>query len=147
MGDKPPSRRRYEEQNPTVSFRISKDKKEELDSLVKELGITKKEWLEGVIGDDREQFNKAFDDGFSAGKKGGYDTGYDEGREDGREDAKDEFVITVPCSFCDEPVPVDTEERQEKVSATIAKLHTDWTNMPSPMDLGPDIHHETCPDE
>lgn len=80
---KPPSRREYEEQNPTVSFRISKEKKEELDSLVKRLKVTKKDWFESIIDEESTKCSAVFQQGMTKGEKEGFDKGFDEGFDEG----------------------------------------------------------------
>ncbi len=141
---KPPSRRRYEEENPTVSFRISKNSKEELDQLVQDLDLTKKGWFEGVIAEESGRFSAVFEQGFTKGEKKGYDDGYDDGYEEGRQDAYQEYVSVVPCADCGEPVPVNTEERRSRLYETIEQLHIDWSARPPPGTLAPDIRHDAC---
>jgi hypothetical protein len=97
MSDKPPSRERYEEENPTVSFRISREKKETLDELVENLGVTKKDWFESIIEDEATEFDDV------------RETAYDEGYEDGRAD----FQIKVPCAVCGERVILRQEHNDE----------------------------------
>lgn len=147
MGDsKPPSRRRYEQENPTVSIRISKETKDKLDELVENLETTKKAWFEDLIEEENGRFSAVFDQGFTKGKKRGHEEGYDEGYEEGRRDGYREFVAIVPCVDCGEPVPVNTEERKQKVFEAIENVNADWTAMPPPGTLSCDIRHDDCAD-
>ncbi len=65
MSDKPPSQERYERENQTVSFRISRDKKEQLDELVDDLEIIKKEWLEDIIGEEARDYERVWEEAYS----------------------------------------------------------------------------------
>lgn len=142
---KPPSRKKYEANNPTVSFRISRESKEELDQLFEGLDMTKKDWLEGVIADESGRFSAVFQQGFTKGKKRGHDEGYDEGYEDGRKETYEEYVPVVPCIECGEPVPINTEARRKTLYETIERLHADWSSLPPPGELAPNIEHDECP--
>lgn len=141
---KPPSRRRYEKENPTVSFRISKEKKEELDSLVEGLEMTKKEWFEDIIADEAGRFSAVFQQGKTKGEKKGREEGYEQGYEEGRKEAYEEFVATVPCKRCGEPVAVDTDRRKRVLYETIEKANADWSNRPPPDTFECDIAHDAC---
>lgn len=148
MGDsKPPSRRRYERENPTVSFRISREKKEELDQLVEDLEKTKKDWFEGVIDEERGKFSAAFDQGFTEGDKSGYDRGYGEGYEEGRQDGYEEFVSVVPCVDCGEPVAVNSESRKRELYEAVERMNAEWSARPPLGTFECDIRHDECPEE
>lgn len=101
MSDKPPSRERYEEENPVVSFRISLPMKEKLDELVQDLESTKKDWFESVIQDSLDAYET------------GYSDGYDQGRED--------YRLEVPCAICGEPV-FASEGAQERIYDILDQL-------------------------
>jgi flagellar biosynthesis/type III secretory pathway protein FliH len=142
---KPPSRRRYEAENPTVSFRISKEAKRELELLVEDPDQSKKDWFEALIADERGRYSVIFEQGHTKGKKRGYEDGYDEGYEEGRKDAYQEYVPVVPCEDCGEPVAINTEEQRETLYNTIKQLHAEWSALPPPGQLAPDIRQDECP--
>lgn len=145
MGNsKSPSRRRYEEANPTVSFRISKGKKDELDELVDDLEITKKEWFESVIDDERGKFSAVFQQGKTKGEQQGYEKGHAKGYDEGFDDAYDEMVATVPCIVCGEAVAVNTDQRQKELYDTIKNINYEWTSRPPLGTLECDIQHRDC---
>lgn len=141
---KPPSRRKYEEQNPTVSFRISKTAKGKLNEHVADLKITKKEWFENLIEDERGRFRAVFRQGFTKGRKRGREEGYDEGYEDGRRAGYKKGVAKVPCAECGEAVAVDSDDRKQKLYEAIERVNTEWTALPPPDTLECDIRHSDC---
>lgn len=115
MGDsKPPSRERYERENPTVSFRISREAKQKLDQLVDGLETTKKAWFENIIEDEKQTYDQVF----AQGKTKGRDEGYEEGFEDGLAEGSP----TVPCMECGEPVDLTSQAERDKLYEAIEKL-------------------------
>lgn len=144
---KSPSRKRYEEQNPVVSFRISKDAKEEFDALVDDLDLTKKEWFEQTIEDDSKTFKSVFEQGKTKGRNQGYDEGFDEGYEEGRKDTYDEIAVTVPCNECGEPVVIDTDDRHRALWDWVEQMNGEWSALPPAGVMECPIQHETCPDD
>lgn len=141
MGDsKTPSRKRYERQNPTVSFRISKERKEDFDKMVEGLETTKKEWFETVIGEREQTYSQVFKQGKTKGRRVGYDDGYDDGYEGGRVDAAPE----VPCSACGEPLKVDGEEGQQRLWDVIELMHGMSAAPPGAVDIAAELRHSEC---
>lgn len=110
MSNKPPSRKKYEENNPIISFRISKEQKEELDQRLENLDITRKEWLENQVQKQRQNQKDIEIDETDKYKKG-----YEEGYKEGKEDAKEEFIMKVPCDICGEPMTVINEDCKETI--------------------------------
>lgn len=144
---KSPSRRRYEQNNPTVSIRISRETKDQLDELVDDLEKTKKSWFEELIEEERGRFRAVFKQGFTKGKDQGVEEGYEEGYREGRRAGYQEFVATVPCVNCGEPVPINTNERKARLFEAIERVNQDWSALPPPGELTCDISHEECPSE
>ncbi|OKY77286.1 MAG: hypothetical protein BTN85_1934 [Candidatus Methanohalarchaeum thermophilum] len=77
--EKPPSRKKYEKNNPVVGFRISKESKKKLNQIVEELDTTKKEWLEKVIRNEERDIERAK----KKAKKGSWERGYNAAVKDG----------------------------------------------------------------
>ena len=154
MSDKPPSRERYEQQNPTVSFRISREKKETLDDLVEGMETTKKEWFETVIEDTKQQYDAVFEQGFTKGRREGFADGreegcaegYDEGYDDGYGQARDKYHVLVPCAGCGRQM-VLTEPGKEELWQLLSQLSAQgpFTAKP-PSSVGIDwtMGHEAC---
>lgn len=127
MGDKPPSRERYEEENPVVSFRVSRSVKEQLDALVDDLDMTKKDWFESVIQDSLDAYDDAYDDGFEAGKEA--------------------YAVSVPCAVCGDPVVVDGRG-EERINEILGRLSTEgpFTAAPPKGELDWTLGHKECVD-
>lgn len=105
---KSPSRERYEEENPVVSFRISQEAKEQLDELVEQLDTTKKDWFEGVIQERAQDTESAWEAGYQA--------------------AKDEYCVEIPCVICGEPTELVKEDSKEQVASILMDIADDNTD-------------------
>jgi len=91
--NKPPSRERYERENPNVAFRVAREKKEQLEEMVEAMETIKKDWLETVIDETDQDYTSA----------------REEARESGYKKAKEKFQVPVPCADCGKAVS-PTEE-------------------------------------
>lgn len=133
MSDKPPSRERYERENPNVTFRIAREKKEKLDQMVDEMEMTKKDWIESVIDDTEQNFEAA------------RDTAYREGFQNARE----EFEVTVPCAECGEAMHLDESQKVElwRILKRLPELSS-FTALPPQStleDYAWKVTHDECP--
>lgn len=107
---KSPSRERYEEQNPVVSFRISKEAKEQFDELVETLDTTKKDWFETVILEQAQDLDNAWEAGYRA--------------------AKDEYCVEIPCVICGEPLELTQEETKDEVASILMNVaQENWEDL------------------
>jgi len=141
MGDsKTPSRKRYEEENPTVSFRISKERKGDFDEMVEGLETTKKEWFETIIEEREQTYSQVFKQGFTKGRKQGYSEGYSEGYDDGSVDA----APVVPCAACEEPLRLDGEDGRQQLWDVMESMHGMSAPTPKTMELAADLIHSEC---
>ncbi len=87
---KPPSRKKYEENNPVVSFRISKEAKKKLNQLIEDLDTTKKDWFEKIINDDKRDIEKVKNEASKSSWERGYNAAVEDG---GLEDELPKFDI------------------------------------------------------
>jgi flagellar biosynthesis/type III secretory pathway protein FliH len=141
MGDsKTPSRKRYEERNPTVSFRISKQRKEDFDEMVEGLETTKKEWFETIIEEREQTYSQVFKQGFTKGRRQGYDDGYNEGYDDGSVDA----APVVPCVECGEALRLDGEDGRQQLWDVIESMRGMSAPTQDTMELVADLIHSEC---
>lgn len=107
---KTPSRKRYEEENPVVAFRVSKETKESLDELVEQLDTTKKAWFERIVAEEKQDVDAAWERGYEA--------------------AKEEFMLEIPCVICEEPMPIVKNETKEKIrDIVMAAAHDDSNDL------------------
>ncbi len=99
----PPSRQKYDEANPVVSFRVSKELFDRLEAVKRAEGKSNADVLAvgvGLVelktGKEKEIRQKA----------------YDEGWEKGNEEAYDLYAVTYPCYNCKKEITVDSDEEK-----------------------------------
>ena len=102
----PPSRRKYEEANPVLSFRVPKEVYNTVQARMESEGIGRLEILKAGLGlfEVRDRAEKEI-------RQKAYDEGYD----DGVNAACKCFGVTYPCSGCGEDIMVDTEEEKKAI--------------------------------
>ncbi len=100
---KPPSRIRYEKNNPIVSFRIEKRLYKELKALLKNQGMSIGDFFRVALKKQQVDFDKLA--GFQ------YDKGYDDGYDNGF------GSFEMPCNVCGKPILFDvmTEPETEQI--------------------------------
>ena len=96
---KPPSRKKYEEENPTVSARVPKETRHNLLLNLKKIGMSLAEALKVLAGELELKVKPI-----------------DEARKAGYEEAKNLYMITYPCSVCGKPIPIKNPKTKEAVS-------------------------------
>jgi len=104
--DKKPARRRYENQNPVVSVRISREKAEQFDEITEGMEVSKKDWLEGKIEGSKQDMEKV--------REKAYDKGFEEARE--------EFMMVVPCAKCGEAMYLRNVGEGEGIRGRVFEL-------------------------
>lgn len=110
---KPPSRIRYEQNNPIVSFRIKKNLYEELKTLLKNQGNSIGDFFKVALKKQQIDYDK-----LAAG-------GYDKGFEDGYEDGLGRF--DVPCKICGKPMQFDFEA-EPKTAQIVKEAFRNWNH-------------------
>lgn len=98
---KPPSRIRYEENNPTVSGRVSREMYDELVRVKGADGKSFADILKIGLAKAKASVKKA-----EAIRKEGFDKGY----KMGYEDAKTVYMVTYSCPICKGTIEVKSEE-------------------------------------
>jgi hypothetical protein len=117
---KPPSRVRYEKNNPTVSCRVSKELYDNLDRVKKREGKSFTDILKlglGEIEDIEEKVNNARTNGFNKG----YQKGYAE--------AESMFKVTFRCNNCHQIIVVDDAAEKKAIDTYMS---TTWTHQECP---------------
>ncbi len=95
---KSPSRERYEKENPTVSGRMLKEKRDKLCANLAKSGRTLSDALNS-LADDLELKVKPIDEAMKASY----------------EEAKNLYMVTYPCSVCGEPIAITSKKAKEAV--------------------------------
>jgi hypothetical protein len=96
---KSPSREKYEKENPTVSGRMPKEKRDKFYANLAKSGRSVSDALNS-LADDLELKVRPID----------------EARKAGYEEAKNLYMVTFPCSKCGEPIPIKNPKTKEAVS-------------------------------
>lgn len=103
---KPPSRRRYEKENPTVSVRLPREAKEWLEAEAEKRGTSKSRIIKEALNVYQKETEairqEAFDEGFTAGYQGAVDE-------------IDPFVASMRCLECGEILDrVDLRDKESR---------------------------------
>ena len=98
-GGKPPSREKYEKENPTVSARVPKETRDRLLVNLAKLGMTLPDALKVLAG---ELEVKAIP--------------IDEARQKGYEEARNRYTVTYSCYICGKPIAITSPETKKVVS-------------------------------
>ena len=96
---KPPSRKKYEEENPTVSARVPKETRHNLLLNLKKIGMSLAEGLKVLAGELELKVRPI-----------------DEARKAGYEEAKNLYMVTFPCDVCGKPIPIKNPKTKEAAS-------------------------------
>ena len=118
----PPSRKRYEEDNPVVSCRVPKELYNRLRAIKKAEGKSMADVLKAGLG--------LFEVKVRAEKEVRQEA-YDEGHINGYELAESEYKVTYPCSICGKSIEVTTEEEKKAIRGYMAEYgwgHADCIN-------------------
>lgn len=102
---KPPSRKRYEEENPTVSARVPKETRDKLRLVLAKLGMSLPNALK-VLAGELEVKAKPLE----------------EARQAGYEEAKKLYMVTYACSICGKPIAI-TSPRSKEAAGSYMKEH------------------------
>jgi len=99
----PPSRKRYEESHPIISFRIKKEWYDELKNLLISQDITIADFFKIALKKQKENHDKIWEEG--------HDNGF--------------CTFNIPCKVCGEPMQLDmlTEPEVEK---TMKEAFSKW---------------------
>ncbi len=101
---KPPSREKYEAENPTISCRVDLDTYQKLQKIKLDEGKSFADIMKIGLGELEAKFLKEQEIRESS-HKSGYEEGYVEGMM--------EFGVTYTCSVCGDPVAIDSNEEKE----------------------------------
>jgi flagellar biosynthesis/type III secretory pathway protein FliH len=103
VGKSYPSQERYDENNPSVSFRVPKLLLEKLKTMAAREGKTPgqyvRDFLTGKV-EERENEASIYQAGYDEGRAKGEEEGYKRGVEDGRSAGREATQIWFPCSVC-----------------------------------------------
>lgn len=113
---KSPSRRKYEQNNPTVSCRVNRDIYERLRKIRELEGLRFADVLKiglGIIEPKAKDYNRI--------RNEEYTEGYVEGWNHGHRDAEMAYKITFPCCGCGRIIEVDNKPLREAAGKSMKK--------------------------
>jgi flagellar biosynthesis/type III secretory pathway protein FliH len=100
-----PSRIKYEKNNPTVSFRVTKELKDVLKDIKERTNMSYAEIVKEVLSKAKKQWEEAF--------KQGYDEGH--------EDVRNEYGIWYNCCVCGEKMFITPNSKAHEEIMTYLK--------------------------
>jgi len=101
---KPPSRERYEANNPTVSFRVSRELYEKLNEIREKTGKSYADIIKEWLGVQEPTIQKTYNRGYNAGHKEGMKLGHRVG----------EQFFLGECKVCGEQLKWDLDNNVNK---------------------------------
>ena len=112
-----PSRKRYEEKKPTISFRASRELYDRLQAVKKAEGKSNTDILKVALGLIEVKVRAEKEVRLEA---------YDEGWEKGVNSTWDVLAVTYPCGKCGKELTVDTEEEKKAIRKFI--IASGWSH-------------------
>ena len=77
------AKQRYDKENPTVSFRLTKEEKQTLDTYIEAAGGTFTDFVKESIDKKLKDLNEIWSEGFEEGREAGQSEGYSKGQRNG----------------------------------------------------------------
>ena len=114
-----PSQIKYEQNNPTITFRMKKHEKELIQGMADNSGKSISELIRVALLNLEKDFSEVYDDsdnkgynrGFNEGQIEGYENGHDQGYKKGKSD----WVIWVYCYNCWKPLFIKPDSEDHKI--------------------------------
>lgn len=103
----PPSRKRYEQDNPVVSFRVPRKDYDRFVAIRENLGMSHGDVYRSGLGVSEVKVRAEEEVRQEA---------YDKGFEEGIAAAIDVYMVTYPCSVCGKPIELDSSEQKAAAS-------------------------------
>ena len=108
-----PSQKKYEEENPAITFRIKKHEKELILGMVEKSGKSVSDIVRMSLLDKEKDFSEAYDkascEGYDRGIIVGKNQGYKDGYTEGYNKSKVEFGLKITCKKCDKTFYIATD--------------------------------------
>lgn len=111
---KPPSRIRYEKNNPVVSFRTKKAWYDEFKAFLKDQGLSIGYFFRIAFEKQKANYERVKEKWYAEGYKQGDLDGYKNGYNEGYNQALNEYMISVPCYRCLKPLYIRRNSKHHK---------------------------------
>ena len=103
---KPPSRIRYENNNPVFSVRMPKAWHDRLNQMLEASNQSRKDFLAQALGIKTGNSEPMKQQDFIKGYKEGYKEGYKNGRKFGHDEGKKKCIVALSCYKCEKMVDI-----------------------------------------
>jgi hypothetical protein len=103
----PPSRVKYDRDNPVVSFRVKRKDKDRFIAIREKLGMSNGDVYKAGLGVIEVKVRAEAEI---------RQEGYEEGQLSGYELAESEYKVTYPCSICGKSIEVTTDKEKEAIA-------------------------------
>jgi len=107
MRKKYPSQIKYEENNPTITFRMTKEEKTEIEQMAEDSGKSISELVRIALLGLKENFKETLERKRSEGYRHGENNGKRMGKEEGLAEGKDKYAIRINCWRCHKPICIE----------------------------------------
>ena len=94
-----PSKIRYDQSHPTVSFRVKREDYDKMKKLLNQKGQSIADFFKEALGIQEESYQKAYDKGY--------------------EDAKKEYAVRYRCNVCNEWMEITSDKGKECARETM----------------------------
>jgi len=101
---KPPSRERYEKNNPTVSARLPVEIRDKLRSVLREMGMSLAETLTALANEQELRLKPA-----------------EEARKAAYEEARSRYLVTFLCNVCGKTIEITNPETKKAVATYMSE--------------------------
>ena len=112
---KPPSRLRYENNHPTISFRVERSLYDKLKSLLAEKNQSISDFFKIALGEQQENYENAHNNGYDEGYSIGYNEGYNE----------EHVRFSLTCKKCGKPMIFDKKNIPE-IEQVLTNAFQNW---------------------
>jgi flagellar biosynthesis/type III secretory pathway protein FliH len=113
----PPSRIKYEQNNPNVSFRIEKNLFDKIYYYLDKEKITIQEFIESTLKKQIEKYEIAYNNGY----KTGYEEGNKKGEDQGYNNGMNGCAIGVKCGRCSKLVYIKPNSKNHQMTINLVQ--------------------------
>ena len=113
---KPPSRERYEKNNPVWSVRMPKEWIDDLEALLEANRQSRRDFLGAALKKQRLNAEEIRVNSYKKGYSEGYERGNEDGDKKGYDKGKNDWAIWVYCYNCMKPVFIKPNSEDHKIT-------------------------------
>ena len=117
MGEKkhkPPSRIKYEKNNPVWSVRLTKELYAVLNKFLRKSMQSRRKFVAIALKKQYVDYSKIRDQAYNKGSNNGYERGYEKGKNDGYNKGMNQWAIWVYCYNCWKEIFIKPNSKDHK---------------------------------